>query len=321
MTPEKHAPDASTTASVENVRTASDHAKVWMTHELARSALESMVSIGDRHGIEILPVKGVVTARTLYADVVERPMQDVDVRVTRAGLRELRRLAQHDLDRFGLRVLHDSRAYENIVFDMGGIMLEVEARVGPPGVCSITIDQMLTRATGSMKTFGFACLEPELHDHALVLAVNAFKDKMVEAAPWALRDLDLVVMQEGFSPARFAELARSGKTATLVWVVADYMLRRSNARGAADVALQKELEARWTAIRAALGDPPRAAYGRWMAGAFGAAGAKTPGFLERNALRVGARASSDSALGCGRALAGALWRTAETALGLGIELK
>ncbi|MGH7326740.1 MAG: hypothetical protein ACREJX_00180, partial [Polyangiaceae bacterium] len=60
-----------------------ERARIWTIHELARTALEKISQIGDRYGIEILPVKGVLTARRLYEDVSERPMQDADVRVTR----------------------------------------------------------------------------------------------------------------------------------------------------------------------------------------------------------------------------------------------
>ena len=292
-----------------------ERARVWTKHELARTALEKMRQIGDRHGIEILPVKGVVTARRLYADVSERPMQDVDVRVTRRALRRLRGLAIEE----GLTVLHDSRAYENLVFDIGGIMLEVEARVGPPGVCAISIHDMLARAAMRSDAFGFACLEPEVHDHALLLTVNAFKDKLVDALPWALRDLDRIVSLPEFSPKRFAALAKEGRVTTLAWIVAKWLQSLSEAE--AREAGAQPATSRWPEVLAALGDPPRATYAHAMLNALEASATHKASLMQKNALRIGARAASDSLRGRVRALGGAALHVAEQAFGRGPQLK
>ena len=292
-----------------------ERARVWTTHELARTALGKIKQIGDRHGIDVLPVKGVVTARRLYADVSERPMQDVDVRVTRRSLRRVRELASEE----GLKVLHDSRAYENLVFDIGGFMLEVEAHVGPPGVCAITIEQMLARASLHDDAFGFPCLEPELHDHALLLAVNAFKDKLVDAMPYAVRDLDRIVRVPDFSPTRFAALAREGRVTTLVWIVASWLaLHGEPASGERSAGGDSD---RWREILAALGEPPRKRYGHAMLEALDAAAGKHASFVQKNALRVGARAASDSLRGRVRALGSAALHVAESTFGRGPQLK
>ncbi|MEO8878603.1 MAG: nucleotidyltransferase family protein, partial [Polyangiaceae bacterium] len=200
--------------------------RVWSQQELARSALERVVAISERQGIEILPVKGVVSARRYYDDVSERPMQDVDVRVTQSALRHFRTLGPRE----GLKLIHNSPAYESLGFDVGGMLLEMEAHIGPPGVCTTTIDDLLRRAETHESTFGFRCLEPELHDHALLLVVNAFKDKLVDAMPWALADLARVVREPAFDAKLLAERARAGRVTSLVWVVASFLV----ARGASD---------------------------------------------------------------------------------------
>ncbi len=286
-----------------------DRAKIWAQQELARAALERIVNIGSRHGLEILPVKGVLSARKYYDDVSERPMQDVDVRVTRSALRRLRSLGPTE----GLRLIHDSPAYENLVFDVGGMMVEAEAHLGPPGVCAIAIDELLTRASSHTKTFGFSCLEPELHDHALLLVVNAFKDKLVDAMPWALRDLMRVVIEKDFDARRFADLARRGEVASLVWIVASFLVEHDLGDEAASHA--------WKKVRDSLSPPPRASYARWMLKTLLSATHETPSFLERNALRLAARASSDSIRGRAHALRVMARRGAERTLGIGIELK
>ncbi|MGH7286026.1 MAG: hypothetical protein ACRELY_31280, partial [Polyangiaceae bacterium] len=213
----------------------------------------------------------------------------------------------------GLTIVHDSHAYENLVFDIGGFMLEVEAHIGPPGVCAIAIEDVLARATRHDSTFGFSCLEPDVHDHALVLAVNAFKDKLVDALPYALVDLDRIVRLPEFSPERFADLAKEGRVTTLVWIVAEWLASKSDALG-----LEKD---RWLEIEAALGPPPRESYARIMLRALESAAAKRASFLERNALRLGARASSDSLRSCARALRGAALHVAESTFGSGPQLK
>jgi hypothetical protein len=289
-----------------------DRTKIWAHQELARASLERVVKIADRHGIEILPVKGVLSARKYYDDVSERPMQDVDVRVTRSALARLRAIGPKE----GLHIIHDSPAYENLVFDTGGMMVEIEAHLGPPGVCSIAIDELLVRASVQSATFGFSCLEPALHDHALLLVVNAFKDKLVDAMPWALRDLMRVVKQPGFDARAFADLARRGNVASLVWIVASFLVEH----GTPDLRDDDATHA-WKKVRDALSPPPRAAYSRWMLRTLLAAAHETPSFLERNAMRLGARASSDSIRGRAHALGVMARRGAERALGIGIELK
>lgn len=296
----------------ENART---RARIWSYQQLAAQALQKMVAIGERHGIAILPVKGVISARLYYDDVSERPMQDVDVRVTPTDLAELRRLAPRE----GLKVIHDSPAYENLVFDAGGIMVEVEAHLGPRGVCAITIEELFARAATRESTFGFRAIEPELHDHALVLVVNAFKDKLVDAMPWALRDLARVVKQPAFEIEHFADRARRGRVTSLVWVVASFLIAQASSSPELPTG-EANAVARWQEIRAVMA-PPRRRYAEWMLTTLLAAARNPPSFLDRNALRLGARAASDSRRGRALALAVMARRGAERALGIGLELE
>ena len=283
-----------------------EKARIWALHGVAAEALRRATELGAKHGFEVVPVKGVLSARVYYADPSERPMQDVDVRVTPRALGLLRRIAPTE----HLKIIHDAPAYGNLVFDFDGIMLEVEASVGPPGVCALAIETMIERASLQTATFGFECLEPELHDHALLLAVNAFKDKLADALPWALRDLELVVARPGFDAERFAKLARATNVATLVWIVAGWLAAKRDDR-----------EGRWTNVQRAIGRPPRERYARAMLALMSRAAGKKAGFVERNALRVAVRAASDSWRGNAKALAVTAKRTAEITLGVGIELK
>ncbi len=179
---------------------------VWQRarHEHARLALEQVLR-GCRHEeVEALPVKGVLTARLLYTDPGQRPIQDVDLRVRPADLSRVLALGH----RAGWRLVSRSRAYGTLGFDVLGFLVEFESHVGPPGLCALPVDAMLRRATEQSSAWGLPHLQPELHDHAVLLCVNVFKDKLVDALPWAVRDLEYVARFPGFQPERLAALPR-----------------------------------------------------------------------------------------------------------------
>jgi hypothetical protein len=224
-----------------------DRAAAWSRHEHARQVLGRVLAACHSHGIRALPVKGVLTAHLLYRDPSERRMQDIDLRVTPKDFPLLERLSRtHDF-----RVLSLSRAYRNIVFDVDGMMVEFEAHIGPRGVCKLPVETLLARAEEQVAPFGFPHLQPELHDHALLLVVNAYKDKIIEAADWAIRDLELIGARGDFDPHRLASLAQEGGVAALTWVVADWL---TDSRG----------HAAWARVRSLLGLAPRPRYRQVM---------------------------------------------------------
>jgi hypothetical protein len=194
---------------------------VWQRarHEHARLALEQVLAGCRGDAIDVMPVKGVLTARTLYADPGQRPIQDVDLRVRPEDLHRVCRVAE----RSGWRLVSQSRAYGTLGFDVLGFLVEFESHVGPPGMCELQVDDMLRRATSETGALGVRHLEPELHDHALLLCVNAFKDKLVDALPWAVRDLQLLPLQHGFSAERLAALAKEVGATTVLQIVSTWV--------------------------------------------------------------------------------------------------
>src|SRR5262249_19520481 len=79
----------------------------------------------------------------------------------------------------------------------------------------------------------------------LLLCVNAFKDKIRDAAPWALGDLVRLAAQPGFDAARMATLAERARLRAAVWAVADWA---ASAGGSEP----------WAAVRDRIGrTPPR----------------------------------------------------------------
>ena len=250
-----------------------------LLHLAADDVLQRVVDGLSKVGVRVLPVKGVVTAHQLYAEPWQRPIADIDVRIEPRHLGRVREAGR----RAGWQELSWAPAYCNIVFDVSGIMVDVEGTIGPPGLCALSVEQMLSRAKSTARGHDV----PELHDHALLLCVNAFKDKLVEAAPWSVEDLVRIVRQPGFDAGTFTERAREGRVVALVWIVADWLAK---ARG----------DAIWGAIRDRLSHrPPRALYRRLLARAV----AKAPDGL---AARVLTRIGADDPRMWARALGGAM---------------
>jgi hypothetical protein len=251
----------------------------WAASEWKAAAFLEVVRVASSRGIPVLPVKGVLTARLLYEDPAQRPMVDVDVRVR---ARELEALCVAGLAA-GWKPLERSHAYRSATFELNdGERVELEAHIGPPGFCRITASDMIARAREHVAPFGAPHLQPDLHDHALLLVVNVFKDQIVEASPHALTDLERIARLPGFSFAILAARAAQGGVAGLAWVVAQWMEAERHAP-------------EWSALRAALGDraprPRFAATFRALARKGGHGGAAGKASLP---LRLLARFASDT---------------------------
>jgi Uncharacterised nucleotidyltransferase len=266
---------------------------VWhrARHEHARLALEKVLSGCREGGVDVLPVKGILTAHLFYADPGQRPIQDVDLRVRPQDMNRVRDIGK----RSGWRLVSRSGAYGTLGFEVLGFLVEFESHVGPPGLCALRVEDMLRRASRQTGALGISHLEPELHDHALHLCVNAFKDKLVDALPGAVRDLELLPGQEGFSPEKLATLAREVGASTIAWIVASWI---SRSRGSTA----------WDRVRDALGrSAPRPLYTALFERALGT----TP--TRRGWLRLLARGGADRRTQRLRALTTLAFRALEDA--------
>jgi len=157
-------------------------------------------------------VKGAILAHLLYDSPIERPLRDVDLRV-RPG--DLRRATRALLAEPKTRALVASAVYQSAVVSMRGVEIDLEATIGPRFLCAIGVGEMLARAEHAVAPLGFAHVRPELHDHALLLAINVFKDHVLPGAA-TLEDLVRMVRLPGFNAATFAERAREAECTTLV---------------------------------------------------------------------------------------------------------
>jgi hypothetical protein len=175
-------------------------------------------------GIPVLPVKGVITGRTLYADPAERELRDVDVRIRPRDFSRALALVGRTA---GWRVGHVVPAYRNITVAIGGLDVDIETSCGPPGFCGLRVEAMIERAEPGPS----AQLPrmPELHDHALLLVVNAVKDHLVTTTPAALEDLRRIACEPRFCPERLRRLAEESGTLFMVHLVARFLGRQQAA--------------------------------------------------------------------------------------------
>ncbi len=262
----------------------------WIHHQIAVDVLREASARCEAAVLPFLPVKGAVTARLLYGDVADRPISDVDVRIRPRDFTRFWRLGRAS----GWRCVRVGRAYHNLVYDFPGLQLDVEGHVGPPGLCALTVDAMLARASPSELLPGLRLLLPEVHDHAVLLVVNVFKDKMTAATPYAAADVERIAELPSFCPEAFVERALQSRIATIAWLVAGWMESRGSSR--------------WSAVRTSLErrGPIRRSYARLFRSLLPRA-AQNP-----LALRLLARVGADDPIMQGEALVAAFAWEMET---------
>jgi hypothetical protein len=204
-----------------------DRVKALAFHLRARAALEHALARLDEAGIPALVVKGALLAHTLYASPIERPIRDVDLRVRPVDLARAGRILAGAP---GAKALVRSRVYGSWVVSFERVELDLESAIGPPFVCGIPVEAILARAQRTTEGLGFPHWRPEIHDHALLLIVNLFKDRFLDVPPWKLGDLVRLVRAPGFDPATFHERVREAECTTVAHVVANVVATLAESR-------------------------------------------------------------------------------------------
>jgi Uncharacterised nucleotidyltransferase len=193
--------------------------QAWIHQEIAVEILRKVTALCDPARLPFLVVKGAVTSRLLYDDIAERPISDVDIRIRRRDFWRWREIAEE----WKPVCWNVVWTYRNRAYDFSPLSLDVEADIGPPGLCSLTVDAALSRATRLDIAVGLNVLVPEIHDHALILVVNAFKDRFVVGNPWSIADLERIVRHPAFRHELFVELVRESHVTTMAWIVAAWL--------------------------------------------------------------------------------------------------
>ncbi len=218
--------------------------------------------------VRAVAVKGIVLAQTLYDDVANRPIQDVDLRIVPEDLPR----AMAAMRERGWEMRRASRQTGAVGVLHPHALVELETSIGPPGLCLLSVATVLERAHLRSRPSGVVCLEPEIHDHAVLLVVNAFKDKIVMCPAPSLRDTSTIVSSPGFDIEIFCDRIRTSKSTTMASIVGEHLASHS---------------AKWREILERLGPTPRPLY----KGAFEGLLRHAPKSL---ALRIVGRLGSDA---------------------------
>ena len=197
----------------------------WFAHVAANRVFRTVASALAAHSIPVLPVKGVLTAHLLYDDIALRPIRDVDVRLRRCDFGRAVRLARTR----GWHVKHVVLLGQ-VLWRIDGMEVDVKCALGPPGLCALSVDDVLRRAESRVEPFGFAHFECELNDHALMLVLNVFKDGL-RATPWAVEDLRRIVRHERFDAQTLVDRADAGRVASALWIVAHWLAETQGSPG------------------------------------------------------------------------------------------
>jgi hypothetical protein len=185
----------------------------------AQSALHAILPAFDHAGILVVPVKGILTSRLLYPHLEDRPMRDVDLRLLPSDLPRARHLIQKQ----GWQPLERSFFYQSLGFRALDINFDLETHVGAPGMCSLSIHTMMSRAALQKEPLGFLHLHPDIHDHTLLLAMNVYKDRVLDAAPWAIDDLLRITTLPSFHLPTMEKRIREARVPCAVGTLASWL--------------------------------------------------------------------------------------------------
>jgi hypothetical protein len=193
--------------------------KNWSTYQLALRAAKTAISTLESAGVRALPVKGILLAQQIY-DPAERPIADVDLIVSRADFTKAVTVAR----RSHWELVWDSKTLGNVNFIVHGVAVDVMSALGPAGLTDVAVSALLTRAAPRTDPLGFLHWQMEQHDHTLLLAIDAFKDKLGWGKPWAREDLVRLAQRGGFSAATLVKRAEEARLQSLLAIVANWIL-------------------------------------------------------------------------------------------------
>ncbi len=187
---------------------------IWLKHTQARHALALVLPALARAGVQPVLVKGVALEATLYGDSAQRAISDVDLRVLPTQFKKVREVAM----RAGWTIASFYPAYGSLCLDIENMPVDIESHIGPPGLGRLRVKDLLDH--GSMQTIGStAVMVPDVTDHALLVIVNLFKDKITTAMPWAIGDLSRLVAHQDFDEQLFLARAKRYRMALMSKVV------------------------------------------------------------------------------------------------------
>lgn len=195
-------------------------ARRWAFHEVARRAAGRLVTTLASEDVPVLLFKGIVLAREVYSDVALRPITDVDALVRPRDFFRVVAIARKQ----GWRRLWDSKSLGIVNVMVDGVACDLSAFVGPAGTSSLSVGDLLARSTVGEGCLGFPHLQIDPHDHALLMAIDVFKDKFANAKVKAREDLVRLTDSSSFDGRRLVARATEARLRTMLWIVAGWVL-------------------------------------------------------------------------------------------------
>jgi len=192
-------------------------------------------------------VKGVALCARYGWDPADVPISDVDLRITTRSWWRLRAellRSEHEA------LVVDSPFYANLVLELAGHLVDVEATCGPPFLTGLRVEGLLRRAELASLPGAEPFLVPCTTDHALLLTINLFKDGLTSTSKTARTNALRIVEEVGFEREAYVARARATSMQTLAGTVARWLAPQSP---------------EWTAIAEALGPVSRPLYDRVLA--------------------------------------------------------
>jgi hypothetical protein len=239
-------------------------ATAWVRHQVALRAARVAIATLEHGGVAALPVKGVLLAHQVY-DPALRPLHDIDLLVRPRDLSRALRIARS----LGWSVVWDSKQLGNPNVVIHGMAVDLANSVGPPGVSALGVDAMIGRARRAVDPLGFPHWQVELHDHALLVALDAFKDKL-GSKPWSREDLTRLARVTGFSASALVERAAEAKLSTMLAIVADWVVEAGPSpawSAVRDYAAQSHARPRYAQRYRSLLEKEESTWKRWYLGA------------------------------------------------------
>jgi hypothetical protein len=156
---------------------------------------------------------------------VERPLSDIDLLIRPRDFVPALRVARAA----SWPIVWDSKVLGSVNFIVDNMAVDVAVSLGPPGTSAMGVRELLERSERRVEPLGFPHSQIELHDHALLMSVDAFKDKLW-VKEWASRDLQMIAEMPGFEPLRLVQLARTARLETMLSIVAYWMSEQMRSR-------------------------------------------------------------------------------------------
>lgn len=195
----------------------------WLAHQRAGSALAALQRLLPTEPFVV--VKGVALCARYGWDPSEVPIADVDVRLGPASLRRVRERLRALPG--GGPIVQDNPLYRNVVLELAGHHVDVEAWLGPPALTRWSVADLLARAVLAAVPGAEPFLVPETTDHALVLSLDLFKDGLSAPKPHGVRNALRLADEAGFDPHAYAARARWAGLHTVAHLVAQRLAPHS----------------------------------------------------------------------------------------------